>query len=141
MKLHEVQLKFVEMSCLGGVLCLFVQAHAPFASTCRQDRHLRLLLEDLDGHVPAGDPRLPARHDALLNQRLFPELRRSAARTRELVANLPLLDSCAGLLLMQPPVMGTALLQVTPFASLASPSVLCGLAERCVGAGRWDSGR
>ena len=33
----------------------------------------------------------------------------------------------------QAPVMGSALLQVTPFSSLASPSQLCGLAERGVG--------
>lgn len=104
------------------VLCLFVQ-----------DKHLRLLLEDLDGHVPAGDPRLPGRQDAFLNQRLFPELRRSTARTREMVSSLPLPDACAGYLQVQAPVMGNALLQVTPFSSLTSPSQLCGLAERCVG--------
>eukprot|EP00439_Symbiodinium_sp_Y106_P078718 s212_g17.t1 len=104
------------------VLCLFVQ-----------DRHLRLLLEDLDGHVPAGDPRLPGRHDAFLVQRLFPELRRAAARTREMVSSLTLPDSCASYLGTQAPVNGSTLLQVTPFSKLAAPSVLCGLAERCVG--------
>lgn len=104
------------------VLCLFVQ-----------DRHLRLLLEDLDGHVPAGDPRLPGRHDAFLVQRLFPELRRAAARTREMVSSLTLPDSCASYLSTQAPVNGSTLLQVTPFSKLAAPSVLCGLAERCVG--------
>ena len=66
-----------------------------------QHSQLLLLLEDLDGHVAAGDPRLTARHEALLCQRLFPELRRSAARTRELVSNLPLPDTVAGLLQMQ----------------------------------------
>ncbi|CAK9101629.1 unnamed protein product [Durusdinium trenchii] len=48
-------------------------------------------------------------------------------------SSLPLPDSCASYLQVQAPVMGSALLQVTPFSSLASPSLLCGLAERCVG--------
>ncbi|CAJ1345104.1 unnamed protein product [Effrenium voratum] len=104
------------------VLCLFVQ-----------DRHLRLLLEDLDGHVPATDPRLPGRQEAFLVQRLFPELRRSIARTREMVSSAELPDSCASYLGVQAPVSGSVLLQATPFATLASPSALCGLAERCVG--------
>eukprot|EP00931_Biecheleriopsis_adriatica_P004222 TRINITY_DN105924_c0_g1_i1.p1 TRINITY_DN105924_c0_g1~~TRINITY_DN105924_c0_g1_i1.p1 ORF type:complete len:1007 (-),score=237.50 TRINITY_DN105924_c0_g1_i1:22-2613(-) len=104
------------------VLCLFVQ-----------DRHLRLLLEDLDVFVPGSDPKLPSRQEAYHLQRLCPELRRATARTREMLSSLQLPESCAANLGFQGSVTGAVLLQVTPFSKLTSPSTLCGLSERCVG--------
>jgi len=104
-----------------SVLCLFVQ-----------DRHLRAFLEDLD--TGQGMPeKLQQRHDALLLQRMCPELRRAVARSREFMSSLSLPDSCAATLSMQAPVTGAAFLQLTPFPKLTSPGSLCGLSERCVG--------
>mmetsp|Transcript_38897 Transcript_38897/g.103817 ORF Transcript_38897/g.103817 Transcript_38897/m.103817 type:complete len:1025 (-) Transcript_38897:132-3206(-) len=114
------------------VLCLFVQ-----------DRHLQAFLQDLEvvsqapgGSPPTGvsDPKLPSRHEALLLQRLCPELRRAVLRARECMSSLSLPPSCASMLNMQAPVSGHVLLQVAPFSKLTSPGSLCGLSERCVGA-------
>jgi len=105
------------------VLCTFVQ-----------DRHLRMLLEDLEIPAPAQtDGRTPSRHDTFLLQQLCPELRRSAVRTSEFVSSLTLPESCAACFNVPPSAGGAALMRVSPFPKLTSPSSLCGLAERCVG--------
>jgi len=106
-----------------SMLCLFVP-----------ERHLRALLEDLDTPLAPGDPRAYQRHEALLVQSLCPELRRTILRTRELVSSVTLPDSCAANLCLPAPVSAAVLLQVDPFEKLTSPSTLCGLPERCVGA-------
>lgn len=98
-----------------------------------QDKHLRLLLEDLEAPMAPADPKLPARQEAFLAQQLFPDLRRAASRTREFVSALALPDQCAASLNLQPPATGAALLQLMPFPKLSSPGSLCGLSERCVG--------
>jgi len=103
------------------MLCLFAQ-----------DRHLKLLLEDLD-FVPANDPRLLVRQEALFLQQLVPNLRQQFARVRDVVSNITLPDSCAANLGLQAPVLGNVLLQVTTFSKLSSPTALCGLSERCIG--------
>jgi len=103
------------------MLCLFVQ-----------DRHLKLLLEDLD-FMPANDPRLPSRQEAYILQRLVPNLRHQFARVRDVVSGITLPDSCAANLGLQAPVLGNVLLQVTTFSKVSSPTALCGLSERCIG--------
>lgn len=107
------------------VLCLFVQ-----------DRHLRAFLEDTDAGQQAaqpGDARLGQRHEALLLQKLCPDLRRAIAKSRELMSSLALPNSCASVLNLSAPVKGSVFLQVTPYSKLSAPSSLCGLSERCVG--------
>lgn len=74
------------------------------------------------------------RHDMFLQQRLCPELRRAALRTREILLSTTLPDNCAASLGQQAPATGGVLLQVEPFWKLTSAATLCGLAERCVGA-------
>eukprot|EP00929_Paragymnodinium_shiwhaense_P016840 TRINITY_DN12548_c1_g1_i3.p1 TRINITY_DN12548_c1_g1~~TRINITY_DN12548_c1_g1_i3.p1 ORF type:complete len:984 (-),score=213.49 TRINITY_DN12548_c1_g1_i3:98-3049(-) len=108
-----------------SVLCLFVQ-----------EKHLRVLLEEVDMSQPLqpGDPRLYQRHEALLLQRLCPDLRKVMIRFREHVCSLDLPDNCAASLNLQAPASGAVLLQVAASSKLSSPASLCGLVERCVGA-------
>lgn len=107
-----------------------------------QDRHLQAFMQDLSDAAgtassppsAVGDARLQARHEALLLQRLCPELRRVVVRLRNSMSVLTLPSSCAVTLNMQDPVRAWVLLEVMPFAKLTSAGSLCGLAERCVGA-------
>lgn len=107
-----------------SVLCLFAQ-----------DRHVKLLLEDLESSpLPQGDPaKLYQRHESFLWQRLCPDLRRHTLRLRDSMSSLVIPDGCGASLNMQGPITVGVLLQVAPFPKLSSPSSLCGLAERCVG--------
>eukprot|EP00928_Gymnodinium_smaydae_P083308 TRINITY_DN6653_c0_g5_i1.p1 TRINITY_DN6653_c0_g5~~TRINITY_DN6653_c0_g5_i1.p1 ORF type:complete len:1096 (-),score=170.72 TRINITY_DN6653_c0_g5_i1:105-3242(-) len=101
-----------------------------------QEKHVSMLLEELD--VPPappapGDTRLYQRHEALLVQKLCPELRRAAVRTRELLLSTTLPESCAASLNVQAASASAALLYVQPLSKLTAPPEFCGVAERCVG--------
>jgi len=108
------------------ILCLFVQ-----------DRHLRMLLDDLETPIqpglPSSEQKLQSRHETFILQRLCPDLRRAILRTRDLMSSIKLPESCAAALGAQAPVSGDSLLKVRTSPNLSSPSSLCGLAERCVG--------
>lgn len=105
-----VQLVELYAHCL---LCLFVQ-----------DRHLRVLLEDVEATLPAGDGKIYSRHDVFLFQQLTPALRKTIRRIRESSFSLTAPDG----------VMRRASINGAPLPKLTSPPSLCGLAERCVGA-------